>query len=96
MKVNLTAIVKSKPEHTEEVKTYLLNMVVNSKKEEACIQYDLHQNNEEPNIFVFHEIWKDEKSLEEHNNKPYIQDFVKVTATLLEENVIIYKTQKIG
>lgn len=96
MKVNLTAIVKSKPEHTEEVKTYLLNMVVNSKKEEACLQYDLHQNNEEPNIFVFHEIWKDEKSLEEHNSKPYIQDFVKAATTLLEENVIIYKTQKIG
>lgn len=96
MKVNLTAIVKSKPEHIEEVKTYLLNMVVNSKKEEACIQYDLHQNNEEPNIFVFHEIWKDEQSLEEHNNKTYIQDFVKAATTLLEENVIIYKTQKIG
>ncbi len=96
MKVNVTAIVKSKPEHIEEVKTYLLNMVANSKKEEACIQYDLHQNNEEPNIFVFHEIWKDEKSLEEHNNKPYIQDFGKAATTLLEENVIIYKTQKIG
>lgn len=96
MKINLTAIVKSKPKHTEEIKTYLLNMVMNSKKEEACLQYDLHQNNEKPNIFVFHEIWKDEKSLEEHNSKPYIQDFVKVAATLLEENVIIYKTQKIA
>lgn len=96
MKVNLTAIVKSKPDHTEEVKIYLLNMVVNSKKEEACLQYELHQNSEEPNIFVFHEIWKDEKSLEEHNNKSYIQDFVKASETLLEENVIIYKTQKIG
>lgn len=96
MAINLTAIVKSKPEHTEEVKTYLLNMVLNSKKEAACLQYDLHQNNEAPNIFVFHEIWKDEKELEEHNQKPYIQDFVKASEALLEESVIIYKTEKIG
>jgi len=96
MAIHLTAIIKSRPEHTEEVKTYLLNMALHSKKEEACLQYDLHQNNEEPNIFVFHEIWKDAKGLEEHNAKPYIQDFVKASEALLEENVIIYKTQKIG
>lgn len=96
MNINLTAIVKSKPEHTEEVKAYLLNMVDNSKKEEACLQYDLHQNNEEPTIFVFHEIWKDKEGLEAHNSQPYIQDFVKASEGLLEENVLIYKTQKIG
>lgn len=96
MTINLTAIIKSRPEHTEEVKAYLLNMALHSKKETACLQYDLHQNNEEPNIFVFHEIWKDEKGLEEHNAKPYLQDFVKAAATLLQEDIIIYKTQKIG
>lgn len=94
--IYLTAIVKSKPEHNDVVKSLLMNMAVHSKKETACLQYDLHQNSTEPNIFVFHEIWNDEKGLEAHNSHPYIQEFVKASETLLEDNVIIYKTQKIG
>lgn len=94
--IHLTAIVKSKPKHTDAVKSLLMNMAVHSKKETACLQYDLHQNSTEPNIFVFHEIWSDEKGLEAHNSQPYIQEFVKAAETLLEGEVIIYKTQKIG
>ncbi len=93
--INLTAIVKSKPEHIDTVKSLLMNMATHSKKETACLQYDLHQNSSEPNIFIFHEIWKDEKGLETHNSQPYIQEFVKASETLLADNVIIYKTQKI-
>ena len=94
--IHLTAIVKSKPKHTDTVKSLLMNMAVHSKKETACLQYDLHQHSTEPNIFVFHEIWSDKKGLEAHNSQPYIQEFVKASETLLEGEVIIYKTQKIG
>lgn len=36
MKVYVTAIIKSKPEFTTEVKAALQNMVVETLKEEAC------------------------------------------------------------
>jgi len=43
MSIYLTVIVKSKPEKKEELRTLLLNMVYQSRKEGACIQYDLHE-----------------------------------------------------
>jgi len=43
MKLYLTAIIKSNPEFSEEVKAVLENMVVQTRKEIACIRYDLHQ-----------------------------------------------------
>lgn len=96
MKINLTAIIKSKPESREEVKVLLLNMVENSKKEKACLQYDLHQNQEDDAVFIFHEIWENEAGLELHNTQPYIQKFIRESGNLISEPILIYKTDKIG
>ena len=47
MPINLTVILKSKPESCETLKSLLLDLVQNSTKEAACLQYDLHQSLEE-------------------------------------------------
>ena len=96
MKINITAIIKSKPETTEATKEILTEMAINSKNEKACIQYDLHQSIEEPTHFFFHEIWENEESLALHNTKPYIMKFVKQAETILAETPEIYKTNKIA
>jgi quinol monooxygenase YgiN len=96
MAINLTVILKSKPESIEAMKTILLDLVQNSKKEAACVQYDLHQNNEEPNTFIFHEIWENQKGLDNHNQQSYIQSFFENSKPLLQETPILYKTEKLG
>lgn len=60
MPIYLTAIIKSKPEHTTAVAQVLKNMVIETRKETACIQYDLHQGSEDKDLFVFYEIWEDQ------------------------------------
>lgn len=94
MSLYLTAIVKSKKETTAELRTILLDMVAHSRKETACIQYDLHEASEE-NTFVFQEEWKDQSSLDFHNQQPYILNFVE-RATELTEDIVIYKTTKLA
>ena len=96
MEINLTVIIKSKPEYREEVKTILKNLVENSRKETACLQYDLHQNMADPNVFIFHEIWKNKEGLELHNEQPYIKQFSQTAELFLEENPIFYFTSKLG
>lgn len=96
MKINITAIIKSKPETIEITKALLTEMAGNSKQETACIQYDLHQSIEEPECFLFHEIWDNQEDLELHNTKPYIRKFVEKAAEILAEAPKIYKTNKIG
>lgn len=95
MPVNLTVILKSKPQSRELLKALLIDLVQNSKKEAACIQYDLQQSIEEPNIFIFHEIWESQIGLDNHNQQAYIQSFFKKSELLLKEIPILYKTNKL-
>lgn len=96
MKINITAIIKSKPETIEITKALLTEMAVNSKQETTCLQYDLHQSKDEPEYFFFHEIWDNQEDLDLHNAKPYIQKFVEQASEILAETPKIYKTNKIG
>ena len=94
MSLYLTAIVKSKKETTAELRALLLDMVSNSRKEAACIQYDLHEAADQE-TFIFQEEWKDQASLDFHNSQPYILAFVARAAELTED-IVIYKTDKLA
>lgn len=96
MPINLTVILKSKPENTETLKSLLLDLVQKSTQEAACIQYDLHQNIEEPNTFIFHEIWENQNGLDIHNQQSYTQSFFEKAKSLLQEAPILYKTDKLA
>ena len=95
MSVNVTAIIKSLPGKSEEMKAVLLELVAGSTQEAACIQYDLHQAADEPNVFIFHEIWQDAEKLHQHNNTPHVLKFKEDTALLLAETPAIYITDRI-
>jgi len=94
MSIYLTAIVKSKPDTVNQLREVLLDMVANSRKEEACIQYDLHEAAHDL-TFIFQEEWKDQSGLDEHNQQPYILAFVAQAGSLTAE-IVIYKTEKLA
>lgn len=92
MKIYLTAIIKSKEEHQAEVFEVLQNMVKETRKEEACELYSLHQGIEDKNQFVFYEIWKSEEGLAQHNQQSYIKAFGALVEEKLQEKPQIYTT----
>ncbi|ALM48009.1 antibiotic biosynthesis monooxygenase [Flavobacterium psychrophilum] len=95
MSVNVTAIIKSLPGKSEEMKAVLLELVAGSTQEAACIQYDLHQAADEPNVFIFHEIWQDVEKLQQHNITAHVLKFKEDAALLLAETPAIYITDRI-
>ncbi|UCA59451.1 MULTISPECIES: putative quinol monooxygenase [Chryseobacterium] len=95
MKIHLTAVIKAKEEHRSEVLEVLRNMVKETRKEEACELYNLHQGIEDKNHFVFYEIWKSEKGLAQHNEQPYIKAFGAIIDEKLQETPQIYTTNLI-
>lgn len=95
MKLYLTAVIKAKTQYRQEVQDLLVTMVEETRKEKACIQYDLHQDINDPNTFVFYEIWEDQKGLDSHNQQWYIKEFIALIDTKLQEEPSIYLTQKI-
>lgn len=95
MVINLTVILKSKAESREILKTLLLDLVQKSTKEAACLQYDLNQSIENPEIFIFHEVWASEAGLKLHHEQPYIISFFENAKVMLKELPIIYRTTKL-
>ena len=96
MNINLTAIIKSKPGHAETMKGLLARLVAGSTKEAACLQYDLHQDTENENIFIFHEIWEGAEGLSLHEQQPHIKEFGQNAAEIMDGPVVIYQTKKLS
>ena len=90
--ISITAIIKSKKENLEEIKNLVHNLVTQTRKEDACIRYDLHTTE---NVFIIWEEWKDQTGLDIHNNQPYLVDFISKSETLLSAPVQVYKTAQI-
>ncbi|MFC0343151.1 putative quinol monooxygenase [Epilithonimonas hispanica] len=90
MSIYLTAILKSNKESIQDLKSILDNMVLNTRKEEACEKYELQHSLDDETVFIFHEIWKSKEGLDAHNQQPYIQEFVEKVPDLLENPAEIY------
>lgn len=87
--ISITAIIKSKQENTEQVRNMVHHLVTETRKEDACIRYDLHTAE---NVFIIWEEWKDQPGLDIHNNQPYLLDFIKESENLTASPIQVYKT----
>ncbi len=92
-KLTLIARILAKGEKRELVKTELLKLIAPTRVEEGCINYDLHQDNENPNLFVFHENWESKELLEKHLASSHIAEYVKATEGSVEEFILQELTQ---
>lgn len=68
---------KVKPDQIKFVKAKLINLLEPSRKDEGCVLYQLHQDIEDPSIFMFYEIWETEALWKAHDQTPHVQAFVK-------------------
>ena len=96
MSIYLTALIKSKPGYAPQMKALLLDLVAGSTTEAACLQYDLHQGQDDENLFIFHEEWASQAGLDEHNTQPHIQTFINSSKDIMDGEVVIYKTQPVA
>ncbi|AYL95567.1 putative quinol monooxygenase [Mucilaginibacter celer] len=96
MNIYLTALLKCKPGYAAQIKPILEQLVTNSKQEAACQQYELYQDNENENLFIFHEIWQDAAGFEQHTQQPHYLQFGQQAGQMLDGEVIVYKTQRVA
>lgn len=90
--ISITAIFKSKPENTEQLQSMLNLLVTQTRKETACVRYDLHHSE---NVFIIWEEWQDQPGLDIHNNQPYLVDFIAKSESLVSSPIQVYKTLQI-
>jgi quinol monooxygenase YgiN len=94
-KITVVAKIVAKKDCIEAVKTELLKLIPPTRKESGCIEYNLHEDNSDPSIFLFYETWEDAVSIEKHINTDHYKAYAKALDGLLEEKVV-YKMTRIG
>jgi quinol monooxygenase YgiN len=96
MSLFLTAVSKSKPGSSQELKALLLELVKNSRQEAACIQYDLHQSTDDENMFIFHEEWQSEEGFKLHNTQPHILKHKEASKDIIDGPTILHITKRLA
>ncbi len=70
--LTVTATIIARPDKRELVKQALLDLIPPTLEEEGCLNYDLHQDNENPNRFFFYENWATRALWLDHNASAHI------------------------
>lgn len=83
--LTIVAKILAKEEKRELVKSELLKLIPITRAEKGCINYDLHQDNENPNLFLFYENWESRELWQTHMSNDHLAQYMKATDGSVEE-----------
>lgn len=72
MSLSIIATIVAHPEHRETVLQALTAMLVPTRAEAGCRQYDLYVDQTDPNRMVMIERWTDDTALNAHVASPHM------------------------
>jgi quinol monooxygenase YgiN len=87
-KLTIVAKIIAKTEKRELVKTELLKLIGVTRAELGCINYDLHQDNENKNIFMFYENWESRELWQIHMQNSHLSAYMKATEGAVDEFIL--------
>lgn len=73
--LNIIATITIKPEYHEAFKPIFKRLVIGSRAEHGCVQYELNQSIENPNIYIVVETWQSQQAIDLHNTTPHFVEF---------------------
>ncbi|MDL2398891.1 putative quinol monooxygenase [Rhizobium mayense] len=74
--VTVMAHLVARPEKIDETKAFLMSLIVRTRAENGCVDYDLHQSDDNPAQFSFYENWTSQAALDRHMETPYLKELV--------------------
>ncbi|GJM24134.1 MAG: antibiotic biosynthesis monooxygenase [Phycisphaerae bacterium] len=84
-KLTIVANIKANADKIELVKSELVKLIDITLREEGCLQYDLHQDNENPAHFMFYENWVSRELWQNHMGAQHLKDYLAATDGAIEE-----------
>ena len=86
MKKPLTIIarIEAKKNKIDLVKSELQKLIIPTRKEQGCLQYDLHQDNHNSKIFMFYENWESRELWQIHMNSDHLKKYLEATGNAVE------------
>src|SRR5450755_1461075 len=81
--LTVVAEMQAIPGKEEALRRAVLALIEPTRREDGCVQYDLHVHTGDPARFVFYENWTSEAHLDRHLASAHIQEFRTAIAVLL-------------
>jgi len=91
--ITIAAKLIAKEDSIEEVKAELLRMIAPTRQEKGCIEYRLHQDNQDPATFLFYENWENPACLEQHLNSEHYKSYLAAVGNLIAGKVVHKMTE---
>jgi len=77
--LTIVARIEAEPDRVDLVKAELVKLIAPTLAEPGCIQYDLHQDNDNPAVFLFFENWESRELWQQHMASDHIAAYLKAT-----------------
>jgi quinol monooxygenase YgiN len=89
--LTVVAILKAKAGQEAALRQALLAVVPPTRKEKGCLNYDLHEVQQESGRFLFHENWTSRAELDAHLASPHVKAlFGQFDALLAEPPQLVF------
>jgi quinol monooxygenase YgiN len=82
--IRMLAFLEAKKGKESELERILLDLIPPTLNEPGNIAYVPHKSTENPLVFMFDELWMDEKAIEEHFKQPHMINLIDKLNPLLE------------
>jgi len=95
MKKTLTIVarIEAKKERIDLVKLELEKLIEPTRGEEGCVRYDLHQDNDRPEVFLFFENWESRELWQIHMANAHLAAYMAATEGAVESFILNEMTQ---
>lgn len=94
--LHIVATLVAQSEKIDIVRKALTDLIEPTRKEPGCLRYELYQNQQDPQKFVFVEEYVDEAAFDAHLATPYVQETLAEADSLLESAPDIRRFKAIG
>jgi len=79
MNLTIVAKVEANADKVEFIKSELIKLIEPTRNEDGCLQYDLHQDNENPAVFIFYENWESREFWQNHMESSHLKAYMETT-----------------
>lgn len=77
--LTIVANIVANPDKVDLVKAELLKLIEITRAEAGCVNYDLHQDNENSAHFMFYENWQSRELWQTHMGNAHLQEYMAAT-----------------
>ncbi len=84
--LTVIAYMRAAPGKREQLRAELESLIEPTRLEKGCITFDLHQGDQDPDVFFLYEKWETEAHLDAHFTTPHLRAGAAVIPELTDDS----------